>query len=184
MPKSTDGRNGNQHVEQPEESPGGAGFARLSLAEVRQLIALINGSDLSEIAIERPSAGLRLVLRRTVEPTVVVPQTTTVTEALMVDVIDGVSKAHPALSEPVREYVTAPLVGTFQPTLKKGQKPLVSVGDNVREGQVVGSIETLRVINEVESQVSGRVVEIFVTPGQPVEYGQRLMALVPEGSHA
>jgi len=52
-----------------------------------------------------------------------------------------------------------------------------AVGDRVKEGQLVGTIESLNVFNEVESPVAGRVVEIFVQEGQPVEYGQLLMTV-------
>jgi len=54
---------------------------------------------------------------------------------------------------------------------------LVAVGDRVKAGQLVGTIESLNVLNEVETTAAGRVVEIFVQDGQPVEYGQVLMAI-------
>jgi biotin carboxyl carrier protein len=63
--------------------------------------------------------------------------------------------------------------------MKAGGKPLVGVGDIVREGQVVAAIESLNVHNEVEATVSGRVREILIEDGQSVEYGQPLVILDP-----
>jgi len=75
------------------------------------------------------------------------------------------------------QKVTATLVGIFRSGLKRGAKAAVAVGDQVRPAQVVGAIEALNVMNEVEAPVAGRVVEIVVKDGQPVEYGQHLMTI-------
>ncbi len=153
--------------------------ARLTLAEVRQLIALMDTSDIIEITIERQ--GQRFALRKQIE-VVAAPAAgpgmlpyTPPAPTLSAGHADASAPA--VLEEPL--HVVAPLVGMWFPAMRTGQKPLVAVGDLVREGQVVGAIETLRVMNEVESQVTGRVREILVKPGQPVEYGQPLMVLDP-----
>jgi len=73
--------------------------------------------------------------------------------------------------------VVAPLVGVFHSATKPRGKALVAVGDHVKAGQHLAAIESLNVINEVEAPVAGRVVEILVQEGQPVEYGQPLMTI-------
>jgi acetyl-CoA carboxylase biotin carboxyl carrier protein len=73
--------------------------------------------------------------------------------------------------------VLAPLVGTFHTWAKPKGGALVAVGDRVKAGQLVGTIESLNVLNEVETTVAGHVVEILVQEGQPVEYGQALMTI-------
>ena len=73
--------------------------------------------------------------------------------------------------------VLAPLVGTFHTWAKPKGGALVAVGDRVKAGQLVGTIESLNVLNEVETTVAGHVVEILVQEGQPVEYGQLLMTI-------
>jgi acetyl-CoA carboxylase biotin carboxyl carrier protein len=156
--------------------------AQFSMAEVRHLIALMDGSDLTEITIERPDAGMRLVLRRVVEvvgsaPTA--PVAAVPVAALAAPVALPTAPVAGDLHAPEREFITAPIVGTFYPGLGPRTKPLVQVGDTVSEGQVVGSIETLQVMNEVEAQAAGKVVAILVAPGQPVEYGQQLFAVQP-----
>lgn len=85
----------------------------------------------------------------------------------------------PPEEKPAPEILRAHLVGIFH----RGQEeesPRVEVGDFVPAGAVVAFIESMRVMNEVISPVSGRVEAIFVEDGQPVEYGQELMRIVPE----
>jgi acetyl-CoA carboxylase biotin carboxyl carrier protein len=150
---------------------------RFSIAEVRQLIALMNTTDLCEIVIERPADGLRLVLRHA-DPAVV-PASSPATPLPAPAPATAIQPAAQAPDEPVVETITAPLVGTFHRALRAGQKPLVSVGDIVRAGQIVAGIESLHVMNEVEAGVTGAITKILVQPGQMVEFGQPLMELEP-----
>src|ERR1700674_2274972 len=73
--------------------------------------------------------------------------------------------------------IVAPLVGTFHVWAKPRGGTLVAVGDRVKAGQLVGTIQSLNVLNEVETAVAGRVIEVHVQDGQPVEYGQVLMTI-------
>ena len=149
----------------------------ISVAEVRQLIALMNTTDLCEIVIERPDDGLRLVLRHT-DP-VAAPAISTAAP-LPATVPSPVMQPAQVPDEPAIEAITAPLVGTFHRALRAGQKPLVAVGDIVRAGQIVAGIESLHVMNEVEAGVTGAIIKILVQPGQMVEFGQPLMELEPK----
>src|SRR5262249_55162837 len=85
--------------------------------------------------------------------------------------------AEPAAPVDTKYAVAAPLVGIFHFWAKPKGTPLVSVGDSVKVGQRVGTIQSLNVLNEVETLVAGRVVEVLVQDGQPVEYGQPLMTI-------
>ena len=71
--------------------------------------------------------------------------------------------------------VTSPMVGTFYKSPSPDAKPFVEIGTSVADGQVVCIIEAMKLMNEIESDVSGKVVEICVEDGQPVEFGQVLM---------
>jgi biotin carboxyl carrier protein len=84
-------------------------------------------------------------------------------------------------SEPPVVPVTAPLVGTFYRAGKPGMAPLVSEGSVVEDDTVVGIIEALQVLTEVEAGCSGQVVTVLATDGQPVEYGQRLFEVRTRG---
>ncbi|MDD3746641.1 MAG: acetyl-CoA carboxylase biotin carboxyl carrier protein [Anaerostipes sp.] len=71
--------------------------------------------------------------------------------------------------------VTAPLVGTFYEAPSEGADPFVKVGDKVEAGQVIGIVEAMKLMNEVESEVSGTVVAVVAKNGEMVEYGQPLI---------
>ncbi|MBP1544244.1 MAG: acetyl-CoA carboxylase biotin carboxyl carrier protein [Oscillospiraceae bacterium] len=73
--------------------------------------------------------------------------------------------------------VTSPIVGTFYAAPSPDKAPFVKVGDTVSTGDVVCIIESMKLMNEINSEFSGRVAEIFVNNGEPVEYGQKLMRI-------
>ena len=74
--------------------------------------------------------------------------------------------------------VKSPLVGTFYAAKAEGEAPFVSVGDKVKKGQVIGIIEAMKLMNEIEAECDGTVAEILVENEQLVEYGQPLVRLV------
>lgn len=84
-----------------------------------------------------------------------------------------------ALSARSLVEVTAPIVGTFYRSAAPDQPPYVSVGDKVKPGQVLCIIEAMKLMNEIEAEVAGTVLEIFVQNEEPVEYGQLLFRIEP-----
>jgi acetyl-CoA carboxylase biotin carboxyl carrier protein len=84
-----------------------------------------------------------------------------------------------AVPAPDRPAVRAPVVGTFYRAPEPGAAPFVAVGDLVRPGQVVGIVEAMKLMNEVTADQAGRVVEVLVEDGKPVEYDQPLLTLEP-----
>ena len=74
-----------------------------------------------------------------------------------------------------RRAITSPMVGAFYAAPSPGAKPFVKVGDTVSVGQVVCIVEAMKLMNEIESEVSGKIAQICVEDGQSVEYGQVLM---------
>ena len=151
----------------PTQIPAG-----LSIAEIRQLIGLMESSDISEISIERESEGLKLLLRRPMLAWETMPEDGD--EFLDLDDLSGEGEK----SKNNDIEIGAPLVGVFR-TSMTGEKPLVAHGDIVRKGQIIAAIEALNLLSEVEATVAGRIAEILVLDGQPVEYGQTLMVIEP-----
>ncbi|MDX2645436.1 acetyl-CoA carboxylase biotin carboxyl carrier protein subunit [Streptomyces sp. PA03-1a] len=88
-------------------------------------------------------------------------------------------QAHGAHDSTSLHYVCAPTVGTFYHAPEPGERPCVSLGDLVRPGQPVGVLEVMKMMSVVEADVAGRVVEVVVPDGQPVEFQQALIALEP-----
>ncbi len=146
----------------------------LSIAEIRQLVAMINSSDIEEIAIDRAADGLKLVLRRLPAGSLAAFESAGDDDLDTDDMSAEVGQAGRA-SDNTYE-VSAPLVGVFRANARPGGKPLVP-GDVVREGQVIAAIEALNVWNEVEAMEAGRVREVIAADGMPVEYGQPLLII-------
>lgn len=151
----------------------------LSVAELRQLISLMNGTDVEEISIEKESDGLRLVLRKPA-PLGAARGAAGPRIADEADFAEEEAAAEETVPPaPTQVEVRSPLVGVYRTSMKAGSKALVRVGDVVREGQVVAAVEALNVFNEVEASTGGRVTDILVSDGTAVEYGQPLLVVEP-----
>ncbi|MGH2501677.1 MAG: acetyl-CoA carboxylase biotin carboxyl carrier protein [Ktedonobacterales bacterium] len=159
-------------ADRPDETQ--SELSPLSVAELRQLITLMNGSDIDEIGIEEASSGLRLSLRKPAPVTLAGGNIADddLFDALVVEELD----AH---AETNAVTVRAPLVGVFRTATTPGARALFTLGDVVHEGKNICAVEALNVYNEVEAPTTGRVSAIFVGDGQPVEYGQPLLEIEP-----
>ena len=149
---------------------------RRVLELTRQLAALLNEHGLAEVEME--ARDLRLRVQRTAAglppPPVVAASAATL--------------AAPPATAPVAADATAsnlvtieaPMVGTFYRASSPTADPYVGEGDVVKEGQILCIIEAMKLMNEIESRVAGRVARILVENGQPVEYGQALFLIEPQ----
>ena len=97
-------------------------------------------------------------------------------------------EASPAIEAPTAQEpkgggndVKSPMVGTFYSAPEPGAKPYVSVGSRVSKGQILCIIEAMKIMNEIESEVAGVVTEVLASDAQPVEYGQPLFRIDPNG---
>lgn len=154
--------------------PSHAAHDLTSLDQLRHLVHLLDQSDVTELELKQPGEGTRLVLRKITEPSLPGASATEMTAIAPAQDDEQLSAA--ALEE-TRSFVSAHLVGIFHPWARPKGGTLVAVGDHVKVGQLVATVESLNIINEVESPVAGKVVEILVQEGQPVEYGQHLLAV-------
>jgi acetyl-CoA carboxylase biotin carboxyl carrier protein len=152
----------------------------LSVAELRQLISLMEHSDIQEITIEREDDGLHLTLRKpaavAIDPAAL-PVGDPPESAAMAS-LDPASDAKADDETTSTLDIRSTLVGFYRAVARRGAKA-VAPGDNVKEGQIIGAVEALNVLNEVESPAAGRVRKILVDDGQPVQYGQVLMLVEP-----
>jgi acetyl-CoA carboxylase biotin carboxyl carrier protein len=87
-----------------------------------------------------------------------------------------------AAAEPAGHYVTAHMVGVFYRSPQPGAEPFVEADEVILRGQQVGIIEAMKLMIPVEAEVAGRIVEVLVSDGAAVEYGDRLFAVEPAGS--
>ncbi len=145
----------------------------MSQREIRRLADLLRDYGLTEVEVERE--GVRIRLRR--EPAPVAASAAPAAPPA----IAGTPAAAPTTSASEAHLLTieAPMVGTFYRAASPDAQPFLRDGDRVKKGQVVCIIEAMKLMNEIESKVAGRVVKVLVENAQPVEYGQPLFLLEP-----
>ncbi len=168
----------------------------LDLNELRELLASINQMDITELTLK--SADLELTVRRgmTLDEQLLLASRSIPTPEALAAVpmpIAPTSEAKPKGAEaappapptgpPSNERrwveILSPMVGTFYRAPAPDEPPFVDVGDRVRVGQTVCIIEAMKLMNEIEAEAAGEIVEILVQNGEPVEYNQPLMRVVP-----
>ncbi len=165
-----------------KKSSGGPSFANPEIAQIEQLLRFMSEHNLEEfeysrgdlrIRLKKPGANMVMAARPAAE--IIVP-------AAM-----PVAASHIAAAEAVAEtrggddlhLVTSPIVGTFYGSPSPGAEPFVKVGNHVDLGQTLCIVEAMKLMNEIESDMSGEVMRIFAENGQPVEYGQPLFGIRP-----
>lgn len=152
----------------------------LDLTELRELLTALNQTDISELTLKADDFELTVRRGSRVEMApiapVAVPQTTIAPppEPIKPEVPSPAPMNDRKLVE-----VVSPIVGTFYRSPSPDEPPFVDMGNRIQKGQVVCIIEAMKVMNEIEAEVSGEIVEILVQNGQPVEYGQPLMRVNP-----
>lgn len=137
---------------------------------IQELADLLTENSLTEISVKEN--GKEVVIKK--EKEVVATASAPVVTAS----IPASSGADAFVCTPIEKKgkpITSPMVGTFYKAPAPDAKPFVELGATVKEGQVVCIIEAMKLMNEIEADAAGKVVEICVEDGQPVEFGQVLM---------
>ena len=138
-----------------------------------QIIELVNAVSQSVLTeFEYEEGTVKLSLRKNSVP--VVATEAIVTTATMEAVIPTTS---PVVAVPSGQVVKSPLVGTFYVAPSAEAEPFAKVGDTVAKGQVLGIVEAMKLMNEIESECAGTIAEILVQNGETVEYGQSLFII-------
>jgi acetyl-CoA carboxylase biotin carboxyl carrier protein len=159
--------------------------------ELRELIALLRENGLAELELERQDFRIRL--RRegvgsSAEFAEVVPAPNPVVTARAAThqnpPVTASSPVHPgaqaetaASEDQDLHLISSPIVGTFYRSPSPNADPFVKIGSNVESETVVCIIEAMKLMNEIQAEVSGEVAKVYVENGQPVEYGQPLFGI-------
>jgi len=162
----------------------------VDLTEIERLLGFMDKHGLEEFEYERDGLRIRLkkasahsqgAVRVFPAPEIVVPGASPASHASAS--AHAPSAAREASSDPGRSedlhVVKSPIVGTYYASATPGGEPFVAVGAHVESGQVLCIIEAMKLMNEIEADVAGEVVRIFVENGQPVEYGEPLFGIHP-----
>lgn len=160
----------------------------MDLKQIKQIIELMKRSELTEFAVEEE--GFKLKIRRGTNGLPIVTSTRGSAAPFPVDM--PAQTASSAAAAPVSApaapkeevgitYVKSPMVGTFYRAASPDSKPFMDVGGKVVENTVVCIIEAMKIMNEIESEFTGVVREVLAQDAQPVEYGQALFRIDPNG---
>jgi acetyl-CoA carboxylase biotin carboxyl carrier protein len=134
---------------------------------IRTIAALLREADLTEIEITHGESKIRVARQLSAAPvTVTTPAVAAPAAAPAV-----------AVAAKVEGAVLSPMVGTCYRSPEPGSKPFVEPGDTVRAGQVVMIVEAMKTMNQITAERAGTVTAVFVEDGQPVEYGEPLLAI-------
>jgi len=156
--------------------------------ELKELIEFLIEKNIAEFELERGDVKVRIKRGTLVEVHSSSPAATQV--GSLTGTIAGVPTppaAAPTPAAPAEEalhIVKSPIVGTFYESPSPGSPPFVKPGDAVETGQVLCIIEAMKLMNEIEADVSGEVVKRLVANGQPIEYGQPLFSIRPHTAAA
>ncbi len=143
---------------------------KFDIEYVEKLAKVLAENSLTEISLEDGEQAITLRKEVVVAPTA----------AIATPAVQPASTPAPAAQAPAAEVkkgkpLTSPMVGTFYSAPSPDAKPFVEVGQTISQGDVVCIVEAMKLMNEIESEFSGKIVEICVKDGQPVEFGQVLM---------
>jgi acetyl-CoA carboxylase biotin carboxyl carrier protein len=147
----------------------------LSFKEIKELIDLVSERGLAGLEVER--SGFRLRIEG------IAPAVTAAPPAVVVGApaVAAPAAAPASASAPAEDanvhVITSPIVGTFYRAPSPESDPFAEIGQRVSPGKVLCIIESMKLMNEIESDVAGEILEVFPSNGAPVEYGERLFAI-------
>jgi acetyl-CoA carboxylase biotin carboxyl carrier protein len=164
----------------------------MNLKELKELIEFLIEKDIAEFELER--GDVKVKIKRAGEPAAAIPEQRYFAVHAAPPAVPELGTAAPVPApsasntsrpkEPAPEealhMVRSPIVGTFYESPSPGSPPFVKPGDIVEAGQVLCIVEAMKLMNEIEADMSGEIVKKLVNNGQPIEYGQELFAIRPK----
>ena len=161
----------------------------MDFKQIQELIKMINKSNIGEVTIEEK--GFKVTIKQKEEPAqnviAAAPYQAPVSyQAPAAPAIAGGSSAtsaeKPKTAEPAADNlvtIKSPMIGTFYRSSSPGKPSFIEIGDEIAPGKVVCIIEAMKLFNEIESEVKGRIVKVLVDDASPVEYDQPLFLVEP-----
>ncbi len=146
----------------------------MDIRKVKKLIELLEESGIAELEITEGDDSVRICRYSTALPAPATPAPVAIQAPPPV----SAAAPEPTVDTGVSGHnVTAPMVGTFYASSAPGAKPFVQIGSDVSEGDVLCIIEAMKMMNQIEADVSGIIVSVLVENGEPVEFGQPLFII-------
>lgn len=144
---------------------------------IEALAKIVKDNDLGKIKISTEDIDIVIEGKRSAPAANIIPP---VMPAMGVPAAPVADAAAPVAAESAAvsgNIITSPIIGTFYSSPSPDKAPFVKVGDTINKGDVVCIIESMKIMNELNSEFSGRVAEIYVNNGDAVEYGQKIMRI-------
>jgi acetyl-CoA carboxylase biotin carboxyl carrier protein len=158
----------------------------MNLSEIQDLIKFVSKAGVSEVEIEQKD--FKIIIKSEIkskkddQPIIVQAAAPQVVQAAPVAAIPAAAPAAPApVASDDSKYITvkSPMIGTFYRSSSPDKDAFVQVGDSIQKGSPVCIIEAMKLFNEIESEVSGKIVKVLVDDASPVEYDQPLFLVDP-----
>jgi len=155
----------------------------MDIKQIQDLIKFVSKSGVNEVAIEEKD--FKITIKTNQEPTFVTStapvQIAAVPAAQTAPVTVATTPAAPAVADESASFITvkSPMIGTFYRAAGPGKPDFINVGDDIAPGKVLCIVEAMKLFNEIEAEISGKIVKILVDDAQPVEYDQPLFLVDP-----
>jgi len=154
----------------------------MDIKQIQDLIRFVSKSGVNEVSIEQ--TDFKITIKTNQAPTIVnatIPASQQSAPVLPVAVEHVPAPTEAPAAADVSKYVTikSPMIGTFYRSSSPDKPNFVNVGDEIKAGSVLCIIEAMKLFNEIESEVSGRIVKVLVDNSSPVEYDQPLFLVEP-----
>ena len=153
----------------------------MDLDQLKQILELVREHELTELEVEQDGTRLKVRKDRGTAVFQVAPPVTAPVPAhpaggpVLPPAVAPVTG--PIDTEVELAVVKSPIVGTFYRSSEPGSAPFAEIGTTVKKGQVLCIIEAMKLMNEIDSEYDGEIVNVYVENGQPVQYGERLFAI-------
>jgi acetyl-CoA carboxylase biotin carboxyl carrier protein len=152
----------------------------VKIEEIERLIEIVAKSEIDSLELKAGGVEIRIRKeRRAAGPPAPPARTSEAAAPRSAAAARSAPPPQPVEEEAGLHVVSASMVGTFFRSPSPGAPPFVEAGDTVRKGQVLCIIEAMKLMNELESDATGRIVKVYVEDGQPVEFGESLFAVQP-----
>ncbi|MFQ5596906.1 MAG: acetyl-CoA carboxylase biotin carboxyl carrier protein [Nitrospiria bacterium] len=148
----------------------------MDLEAIKKLIALMDETALTEVEVEDSESRVRLRKERYAVSDIVSPQDL---QPKAQEAPVSAEKPGERSEDKKKRQITSPIVGTFYKAPSPDANPYIELGDLVKKGQILCVVEAMKLMNEIESDLDGRVVEVCVEDGAAVEYGEALFTIEP-----
>ena len=141
----------------------------MDLRKIKKLIEMLQESDLNEIEVKEGEESVRINRKK---GDVEIPQQIVAPQVQSKEIVDNVDEPEGNLS-----FIQSPMVGTFYRSPAPGKPPFVEIGQRVKKGDTICIIEAMKMMNQVKSEFDGKIVDIKVENGQPVEFNESLVSI-------